>query len=261
VKVVAQYAVLGPYDFVTIIEAPDNMSVGRASTELASRGTVRIETLPAIPIALPLTGRQSRATIGQNRSVPRRISRAVAEPAAREATYEDLLQAPHGLVAEILYGRLHTHPRPAPRHARSSSALGGKLFDPFDGGEGGPGGWWILDEPEIHLGRHVVVPDLAGWRRERMPAIPDTAWFELAPDWACEVLSPSTAQTDRSVKLPLYAEQGVGHIWILDPGLRTLEAYALKDGKWLLLATLKEDEPVRLPPFEAVEFSLAVLWA
>ena len=187
--------------------------------------------------------------------------RTMAEPASREATYEDLLRVPPPLVAEILYGQLHTHPRPAPRHARASSRLGGKIIDPYDGGEGGPGGWWILDEPEIHLGRHVLVPDIAGWRRERMPALPDTAWFAIAPDWVCEVLSPATAQTDRSLKLPIYAEQGVGHCWLVDPLLRTLEAFALSDGKWLLLATLKEDEPVRLPPFDAIEFPLAALWA
>ena len=185
----------------------------------------------------------------------------MAEPANREATYEDLLRVPPPLVAEILYGQLHTHPRPAPRHGIASSALGGALFDPFGRGSGGPGGWWILDEPEIHLGQHVVVPDIAGWRRERMPALPDTAWFALAPDWVCEVLSPATAQTDRSLKLPLYAEQGVNHCWLVDPLLRTLEAYALSDGRWLLLATLKEAEPVRLPPFAAIEFALDPLWA
>ena len=187
--------------------------------------------------------------------------RTMAEPASREATYEDLLRVPPPLVAEILYGQLHTHPRPAPRHALASTALGTRLFDPFGRGTGGPGGWWILDEPEIHLGRHVLVPDIAGWRRERMPALPDTAWFAIAPDWVCEVLSPATAQTDRSLKLPIYAEQGVGHCWLVDPLLRTLEAFALSDGKWLLLATLKEDEPVRLPPFDAIEFPLAALWA
>jgi Uma2 family endonuclease len=185
----------------------------------------------------------------------------MAEPVARDATYEDLLQVPPPFVAEILYGQLHAHPRPAPRHAAASSALGGALFDPFGRGAGGPGGWWILDEPEVHLGRHVVVPDIAGWRRERMPVLPDAAWLELAPDWGCEVLSPATAQTDRSVKLPLYGEQGVAHAWLVDPALRLLEAYELRSGKWLLLATLKEDDPVRLPPFDAIEFSLAALWA
>lgn len=185
----------------------------------------------------------------------------MADPAKREATYEDLMQVPPHLVAEILYGRLHTHPRPAPKHARSSSVLGGTLFDPFDKGGNGPGGWLIFDEPELHLGGEVLVPDLAGWRRERMSQLPETAWFELAPDWLCEVLSPSTAQTDRSLKLPLYAKHAVAHTWLIDPELRTLEAYELKDGRWLLLATLKEDDQVRLPPFDAITFSLSRLWA
>ena len=185
----------------------------------------------------------------------------MGDPAIREATYEDVLAAPPHLVAEILSGRLYTHPRPSPRHTRASSMLGGKLVDPFDSGMGGPGGWWILDEPEVHLGKDVVVPDLAGWRRERLPELPETAWFDQAPDWVCEVLSVSTAQVDRSLKMPLYAEQNVGHLWLIDPTLRTLESYSLRDGKWLLLATLKEDDCVRLPPFDAVEFSLGALWA
>ena len=184
----------------------------------------------------------------------------MGEPAVRQATYEDLLQVPEHLVAEILNGELHAHPRPAPKHALSSSALGGKLFDPFGTGSGGPGGWWILDEPELHLGAQVMVPDLAGWRRERMPDLPESAWFELAPDWVCEILSPSTAQTDRSIKMPLYAEHGVGHLWMVDPLLKTLEAYELRDGRWSLLTTLKDDDGVRLAPFAAVEFSLADLW-
>ena len=185
----------------------------------------------------------------------------MSDPVARDASYEDLLQVPEHLVAEILNGRLHTHPRPASRHARAFSILGGKLTEPFDLGAGGPGGWWIVFEPEIHLESHVLVPDLAGWRRERLPEYPDAAWFDLAPDWVCEILSPATAQTDRSVKMPIYASHGVAYLWLIDPGLKTLEAYACNDGKWLLLATLKEDEPVHLPPFDAIEFPLAQLWA
>jgi Uma2 family endonuclease len=123
-----------------------------------------------------------------------------------------------------------------------------------------PGGWWILDEPEIHVGRDVVVPDLAGWRRERMPALPQTAWFDLPPDWLAEILSPSTARFDRAEKLPLYARWGVGHVWLIDPDLRTLEAYENQAGRWVLLATLKDDDTVKLAPFDAVGFSLAALW-
>jgi len=184
------------------------------------------------------------------------------EPAKRNATYEDLLALPENLVGEILFGQLHTHPRPAPKHARAYSSLGGNLGGAYDWGKGGPGGWWILDEPEVHLGDDVIVPDIAGWRRERMPALPETAWFELAPDWACEILSPSTARTDRALKMSIYAREGVPHLWLVDPDARTLEVYRLQDdGHWLLLATLKEDDPVKQPPFDAITFALGSLWA
>jgi Putative restriction endonuclease len=184
------------------------------------------------------------------------------EPAQRVARYEDILALPENLVGEIIAGELHTHPRPAPRHTRAYSALGYTIGGPFDGGIGGPGGWWILDEPEIHLGEQVLVPDLAGWRRDRMPEFPETAWFELAPDWVCEILSPSTARTDRALKMPIYAAEGVRHLWLVDPDARTLEVYGLQDsGHWLLLETLKEDDGVRQPPFEAISFALGSLWA
>ena len=185
----------------------------------------------------------------------------MAEPAARQATYDDVLRVPRHLVAEIVNGRLVTHPRPAPRHLRASSRLGVKLGDSFDIGDSGPGGWWILDEPELHLGANILVPDLAGWRCERMPSLPKTAWFELSPDWICEVLSPGTASVDRSEKLPLYAEQGVSHVWLIDPLVRTLEAFENIEGRWLLLATLKDADLVSLPPFDAVSFDLSLLWA
>ena len=184
----------------------------------------------------------------------------MSQPAFRDASYEDLLAVPENRVAEILNGRIHTHPRPASRHARASSVLGGRIGSPFDFGAGGPGGWWIIDEPELHLGPQVMVPDLAGWRRERLPEYPDAPWFELSPDWVCEVLSPSTAQTDRSIKMPLYARHGVTHLWLVDPVLQTLEGYQRHNGRWLLLATLRQDDPVRLAPFDAVEFPLSALW-
>jgi Uma2 family endonuclease len=184
------------------------------------------------------------------------------EPAQRIACYEDILALPENLVGEIIAGELHTHPRPAPRHAQAYSALTANLWSPFSSGTGGPGGWWILDEPEIHLSEHVLVPDIAGWRRERMPELPETAWFELTPDWVCEILSPSTARTDRALKMPIYAAEGVGHLWLVDPDARTLEVYGLQDnGHWLLLETLKEDDGVRQPPFEAISFALGSLWA
>ena len=184
----------------------------------------------------------------------------MGEPALKAATYQDLLQVPEHLVAEILGGQIYTQPRPSPKHAHTASIIGGMFTGPFDLGRNGPGGWWIIDEPELHLDGDIMVPDLAGWRRERMPDLPETAWFELAPDWACEVLSPSTAQKDRVLKMPKYAHYGVAHFWLIDPLLRTLEAYELKDSRWMLLAALKDDDRVRLAPFDAIEFSLGDLW-
>ncbi|NOT84773.1 MAG: Uma2 family endonuclease [Methylococcaceae bacterium] len=181
----------------------------------------------------------------------------MALPQLKPATYQDLCAAPEHLVAELIKGTLYTNPR----HAHASSSLGGELMTLFDKGKNGQGGWWILDEPEIHLGFDVVVPDIAGWRRERMPRLPDTAYFELAPDWVCEVLSPGTARQDRALKMPIYAAHGMLHIWLIDPLQRTLEAFENTSGKWLLLQVLENDNAVSLPPFDAISFNLADLWA
>ncbi len=148
----------------------------------------------------------------------------------RPATYQDVLDAPAHMVAELIEGALHLHPRPASPHARASSALGVRIGGPFDSGPDGPGGWWILDAPELHLGSDVLVPDLAGWRRTRMPTYPTVPWFELAPDWVCEVLSPSTRRIDLTDKRRLYAVAGIAVLWLIDPVDRTLEAFALGPG-------------------------------
>ena len=183
-----------------------------------------------------------------------------AVPRNRPATYADIEALPPHVVGQILFGALHAHPRPAPKHARASSALGALIGGPFNFDPGGPGGWVILDEPELHLGPHIVVPDIAGWRRERLPKLPETAYFETAPDWVCEVLSPSTVRIDRTDKPRIYADYGVGHCWLVDPDARTLEAMALTGDKWLLAATFKDADPVSAPPFEVHTFSLGVLW-
>jgi Uma2 family endonuclease len=167
------------------------------------------------------------------------------------------------MVAEIIEGELVTSPRPASPHARATSALGSDLFGNFDGPPGDanrPGGWWILDEPELHLGPDVVVPDIAGWRRERMPTIPKVAAFTLAPDWVCEVISPSTARIDREGKMRIYARAGVGHLWILDPLARTLEIYRLVERRWEHAITHARDAPVRAVPFEAIELVMQRWW-
>jgi Uma2 family endonuclease len=189
------------------------------------------------------------------------MTRAVARPTRRPATYEDLLAVPEPLVAEILFGELVTHPRPLPRHARAAIRLGAVLSGPFDLGINGPGGWVFLPEQELHLDEHVVVPDLAGWRRERFSSFPDTAWIETAPDWVCEVLSPSTESYDRGGKRLIYAEAGVTHVWHISPALKMLEAYELRDGKWLLLDVFCDDAKVAAAPFAELGFALDLLWS
>ena len=185
----------------------------------------------------------------------------MAQPAKKPATYDDLRAVPARYVAEILFGVLHTHPRPATRHARASSSLGELLGDPFNRGRGGPGGWVILDEPELHLHDDVIVPDLAGWRRERMPTLPDAAYLELAPDWVCEVLSPSTEALDRSDKMTIYAREGVRHAWMVDPVAKTLEVFKLDGDTYRVLKVWRDEAVVRAEPFDAIELALADLWA
>ena len=185
----------------------------------------------------------------------------MGEPAKRGATYEDLLAVPEPLVAEILHGVLITHPRPAAAHARAASRLGIDIGGPFDRGKGGPGGWIILFEPELHLHGDVLVPDFAGWRRERMPQMPSVAAFELAPDWACEVLSPSTEAVDRADKLPIFARERVPHVWLVDPIVQTLEVFRLDGETSRTIATWRGDAVVRAEPFDAVELELSSLWA
>lgn len=183
------------------------------------------------------------------------------QPSARRpATYEDLLRVPDHLVAEIVGGELYTSPRPAPRHSQAAGAVHSRLFRAFHEGDGGPGGWWILGEPELHLGDDVLVPDLGGWRRERMPSIPETAAITLAPDWVCEVISPSTAALDRVRKMPAYAAHEVQHAWLVDPIARTLEVFEWDHHRWILVATHEGDEKVKAVPFEAIEIDLLVLW-
>ncbi len=175
--------------------------------------------------------------------------------------YEDLEKLPDNLVAEIVNGELHASPRPAPPHARAGSIVGGRLTPAFDEGRGGPGGWWILLEPELHPGADVLVPDWAGWRRSRMPRLPATAYFPLAPDWVCEILSPSTSSLDRVQKLAIYAREKVAHVWLIDPLARTLEVLRLEHGRWSILATHAGGEVVRAEPFTEIELELPALWA
>jgi Uma2 family endonuclease len=188
----------------------------------------------------------------------------MGDPPKPRASYEDILRAPPHKVAEILDGELVLSPRPAGPHAAAKTALGEELGPPFKRGRGGPGGWIILYEPEVHIGADVVVPDLGGWRRETMAVVPrEPAYFTVRPDWVCEVLSPATERYDRGNKLALYARAGTAHAWLINPLQRTLEALRLNaetPGRWLTLGVYRDDAKVRVEPFEAFELDLGVLW-
>ena len=179
---------------------------------------------------------------------------------ARPATYQDVLDAPPHMVAELIGGRLRLSPRPASPHVLASSWLQVEIGGPFGKGRGGPGGWWILVEPELHLGADVLVPDLAGWRRERLPHYPEAPFFEVPPDWACEILSPGSRRTDLIDKRAVYGASGVRHLWLVDPIARTLEAFELRESAWVLIAARKDADEIRVAPFDAVAFPLSALW-
>ena len=177
----------------------------------------------------------------------------------RSADYQDLLRLPEHVTGEIIAGQLHTQPRPTARHSRIETGIAREVSGPFDRGGSGPGGWLILVEPELHLSGQVLVPDLAGWRRERLPVTPDGA-VEVVPDWICEILSPAIAIKDRKLKLPLYAQLGVGHAWIVEPQSKTIEIYRRDGAHWLLLGTHADQDEMRAEPFDAVAIGLSSFW-
>jgi len=178
----------------------------------------------------------------------------------QQATYEDLMHVPDNMVAELIEGELFASPRPSGPHTNAASGLGYFLGPPFHLGRGGPGGWWILFEPELHLGRNVLVPDLAGWRRDRMPEIPQDQVFSITPDWVCEVTSASTGRLDRLKKMPVYAHEGVSFAWVVDPTHQTLDAFEHRNGGWFLLGTFGGEPLARIQPFEAIEIDLTLIF-
>ena len=180
------------------------------------------------------------------------------KPLKKGATYDDLRAVPDNFVAEMFDGELYASPRPAVPHAHAASVLGAKLGGPFH--RSGPGGWVLLDEPELHFGSDVLVPDLAGWRRARMPRAPAEAYITLAPDWICEVLSASTEALDRGKKLRIYAREAVAHAWLVDPLAHTLEVMSLEAGLWKQLGRYESEAKIRAAPFDAIELELDALW-
>jgi Uma2 family endonuclease len=184
----------------------------------------------------------------------------MAEPAKKQATYDDLYSIPENMVGEIINGELIVRPRPTAGHAGASTSLVADLGPPYSFGRGGPGGWIILFEPEIHFGADIVVPDLAGWKKERFTVSPSEHRISVSPDWVCEVLSPGTARIDRTKKMRIFAEHKVPYLWIVDPAEMTLEVYRLESGNWMVLGVYAESDKVRAEPFEEVEIDLSNLW-
>jgi Uma2 family endonuclease len=185
------------------------------------------------------------------------------KPARRPAHYDLILDVADTKVAEIIDGELIVSPRPASPHAYAGLGivrdLGGAFHRP-PGDSRGPGGWWLLFEPELHFGDDVIVPDQAGWRQARMSKVPRVAAFTLAPDWICEIVSPTTGHIDRGRKMRIYGREGVPWLWFVDPLLRTIEIYALRDGEWVVKTVYSGNAPARLAPFEAVELEIARWW-
>jgi Uma2 family endonuclease len=182
-------------------------------------------------------------------------------PVSRLASYEDLISLPESVTGEIIGGVLYTQPRPAGPHTAVASALGADLGSAFGRGRGGPGGWYILYEPELHLDGDVVVPDLAGWRVERLPAdARKQPFFTTAPDWVAEIASPASTQRDRLIKVPLYAARGVAHLWLIEPVDARVEAYKLVETRWSWLGTWAEEREARIPPFDAIPLDLIAIW-
>jgi Uma2 family endonuclease len=185
----------------------------------------------------------------------------VAELTKKRATYQDVLDAPEHMVAEIIGGELRLSPRPGGPATSVASKVAAVLIPPFNDGHGGPGGWIILVEPELHLGEEILVPDLAAWRIERLPTVPEGAAFTMPPDWVCEVISPRSETSDRLEKMPRYAAAGIRHAWLVHPRRRSVEAFRLHDGMWLAVAVHRGNVQVCLEPFEAIEIELSRLWA
>jgi len=184
-------------------------------------------------------------------------------PMGKRATYEDLLSLPEDVRAEVVAGEVLMSPSPLPRHAKVQRAIGRFVGGPFDDddGRGGPGGWWLLPEVDVRLGEHDIVrPDMAGWRRERLPEPWDTRPIDVAPDWVCEVLSPSTMRHDRLTKARLYREASIPAMWLVDPEARVLEAFALDEGRWVEVGRCGDGDVARIPPFEAIELEIGRLF-
>ena len=181
--------------------------------------------------------------------------------ARRPATSADIEALPPDVIGEIINGALFTQPRPSVQHSFSATSLTDEVVGPFQKGRGGPGGWTFLTEPELILGPHTLVPDLVGWRKDRMPRVPRTKRVEnICPNWVCELLSDATEKRDRGEKRVIYAAYGVDHLWLVDPRVCSVEVFQRQDRQWLAIGYYTDSDKVAAPPFEAITMDLSVMW-
>jgi Uma2 family endonuclease len=186
---------------------------------------------------------------------------STTKPSPKAPTLADLDALPPGIVGEIIEGVLYTMTKPRARHQRTTTRIGADVGDPFDMGRGGPGGWWILAEPGIELpSTPEISPDVAGWRRERMPELPVDEPIRVVPDWVCEILSPTTRRHDMLRKLPYYAKVGVAFLWLVDIDARVLTAHRLESSGWHIIGTYSDETEVRIAPFDAVPLNVTDWW-
>lgn len=177
------------------------------------------------------------------------MSQAAPLSPSFDELYAQIEALPRGVTGEILEpGVIRTLSRPAKPHRWAAKRILLGLGEK-DIGSGGTG-WWIEVETEVRFGERLAVPDLSGWRVERVLELPNENPLTVMPDWCCEVLSPGTARDDKRLKLPLYAASGVPWLWLVDPALRLLEIYETMKGRPALAMTLAEDEKAAPPPFD-----------
>ena len=208
--------------------------------------------IPAAPAPRMAPG----STTGRRRSAPRSGPVGCAG-----STLADLDALPTGIIGEIINGVLYTRTKPRARHQRTTRLIGGRIGDPFDDGIGGPGGWWIVTEPGIELpNTPEISPDVAGWRRERMPELPADESIRVVPDWVCEILSKTTRRHDQLVKMPYYAKVGVAYAWVVDLESRVLTVHRLESAEWRIIGTYSEETEARIAPFDAIPFNVAGWW-
>lgn len=182
------------------------------------------------------------------------------EPAKKISTYDDLYRLPDNMIGEIIDGEIIASPRPSRRHGYTASTIGDEIGPAYRLGRGGPGGWIIIDEPEIAFGENILVPDLAGWKKERFPVEEEHNWISVVPDWVCEIVSPSSAGIDRVTKMGIYARHRVPHYWIIDPIGKTLEVLENNNMQWSIIGSYAGDDKVQADPFPAIVIDLGSLW-